>query len=47
MSNLAWLIIIVLLLTLVGSLVLGLTAKHYYWGPRKGPLPKKNSNPRS
>jgi len=44
MSNLAWLIIIVTLLTIVGSLVLGLTAKHYYWGSRKGPLPKKNQN---
>jgi len=41
MSNLAWLIIIVITLTIVGSLVLGLTAKHYYWGPRKSPPPKK------
>jgi hypothetical protein len=41
MSNLAWLIIIVISLNVVGSLVLGLTAKHYYWEPRKG-LPQKN-----
>jgi len=42
MSNLAWLIIIVITLTIIGSLVLGLTAKHYYWGPRKGsPVKKK------
>jgi len=42
MSNLAWLIIIVIALTVVGSLVLGLTAKYYYWGARSGPPPKKN-----
>jgi hypothetical protein len=41
MSNLAWLIILVLLLTLVGTLALGLTAKYYYWGPRGTPPPKK------
>lgn len=47
MSNLQWLIVLVLALTVLGSLVLGLTAKHYYWGPRKGPPPKKNQNPKS
>lgn len=47
MSNLTWLIILVLALTVVGSLVLGLTAKHYYWGPRKGPPPKKNQSSKS
>jgi len=47
MSNLAWLIIIVITLTIVGSLVLGLTAKHYYWGPRKNPPSKKNQQPKN
>ena len=41
MSNLFWLIILVLLLTVLGTLALGLTAKYYYWGSRGTPPPKK------
>ena len=42
MSNLFWLITLVLLLTLAGALALGLTAKYYYWGSRGAPPPKKD-----
>lgn len=41
MSNLFWLITLVLLLTVAGTLALGLTAKYYYWGSRGTPPPKK------
>lgn len=42
MSNLFWLITLVLLLTFAGTLALGLTAKYYYWGSRGAPPPKKD-----
>lgn len=36
-SSLLWIIVIVLALTLLGSLALGLTTAFYYWGSRKTP----------
>jgi hypothetical protein len=37
MSSLAWLIIVVVLLTLAGSLALFLVTVKYYWGERGSP----------
>lgn len=37
MSNLAWIFILVLLLTLLGSLTLLLVTVRYYWGERGTP----------
>lgn len=36
-SSLLWIIVIVLGLTLLGSLALGLTTAYFYWGSRKTP----------
>lgn len=37
MSGLAWIIILVLILTALGSLILGFTTIRYYWGERGRP----------
>ena len=37
MSNFAWIVIIVLILTLIGTLTLGLITLKYYWGARGKP----------
>ena len=34
-SSLTWIILIVLALTVLGSLALGLTTAYFYWGSRK------------
>jgi hypothetical protein len=36
-ANFAWITVLVLLLTLIGSLALLLTAVKYYWGERGAP----------
>ncbi len=36
-SSLTWIILIVLALTVLGSLALGLTTAYFYWGSRKTP----------
>lgn len=37
MSNWAWLIILVLALTVLGLTAIGLITKHFYWGSRGTP----------
>ena len=43
MSNFAWMIIIVLILTALGSLVLALVTIKFYWGDRGTPPPSGNT----
>lgn len=38
-SSLIWIIVIVLGLTVLGSLALGLTTAYFYWGSRGTPPP--------
>lgn len=40
-SSLFWIIVIVLALTILGSLALGLTTAFYYWGSRGTPPPSR------
>jgi hypothetical protein len=41
MSNWTWFILLVLALTVLGLTALGLVTKHFYWGSRGAPPPKK------
>lgn len=42
MSSLAWLIVLVLLLTVLGSSVLFFITTRFYWGDRGKPLPARD-----
>ena len=47
MSNFAWIIVLTLILTVLGSLTLVLVTKKFYWGERGTPPPSKEERRRA